>query len=100
MAIAARVGATRAGAGRVAAARDATVDRSSGVRRAGALTAVLAAAGLRDVRLALAERPALRGDVPFRAVLFFFVVRGAFPRLCFANLFASLRAQPCLWREK
>ena len=97
--MAVRDGNTRAGAGLAAAARDETVPRSDAVRRAGALT-VFAAAGLRDVRLALAERPAVRGEAPFRAVLFFFVVRGAFPRLCFANLFASLRAQPCLWREK
>lgn len=49
------------------------------------------AADFRDGRLVLAERPADRGDVPFLAVLFLFVVRGAFPRRCFANLFASLQ---------
>jgi hypothetical protein len=42
--------------------------------------------------LALAAVPARlfdRGDAPFRADACFFVVRGADPRRCFANLFAS-----------
>ena len=47
---------------------------------------------MRGDRLALAERPEVRGEAPFLAVLFFFKVRGALPRRCFANLFASLRS--------